>query len=134
MNALCAVIREKQRLWEVTCLNLQEELDCIDLAKRLTGRRVQDVYNLLLEKGWTLGTTQLLPILHGAIRLHHARIVHLLERYWRATKPDLVVSLIPNFNRELAESVHKAFPSTPFVTVLTDLADYPPPFWIEPES
>jgi Glycosyltransferase family 28 C-terminal domain len=134
MNALRSVILEQQRPWEVTCLNLQEELDIIDFAKRLTGRRVEDIYNLLLERGWTLGTTQLLPILHGAIRFQHARIVHLLERYWRATKPDLVVSLIPNFNRELAQSVCNALPSVPFVTVITDLADYPPHTWIEPES
>lgn len=134
MNALSAVIREQQRPWEVTCLNLQEELDILDFVKRLTGRRVQDVYNLLLEKGWTLGTPQLLPVLHAAIRAYHPNIVHLLERYWRETKPDLVVSLIPNFNRELAMSVRNTLPSAPFVTVLTDLADYPPHTWIEPES
>ncbi|HYK18045.1 MAG TPA: glycosyltransferase, partial [Bryobacteraceae bacterium] len=40
---------------------------------------------------------------------------------------DLVVSLIPNFNRALRESL----PGTPLVTILTDLADYPPHFWIE---
>ena len=134
MNALCSVIREQQRPWEVSCLNLQEELDVIDLAKKLTGHRVQDIYNLLLEKGWTLGTPQLLPILHGAIRLRHARMVQLLESYWRATRPDLVVSLIPNFNRELAHSVRNSLPGVPFVTVITDLADYPPHTWIEQES
>lgn len=134
MNALCAVIREQQRPWEIECLNLQEELDIIDFAKRITGRRIQDIYNLLLKKGWTLGTAQLLPILHGVIRLRRAYIVHLLERYWRATRPDLVLSLIPNFNRELAQSVRNALPTAPFVTLLTDLADYPPHTWIERES
>ncbi|MGH9355593.1 MAG: glycosyltransferase, partial [Terriglobia bacterium] len=45
--------------------------------------------------------------------------------------PDLVVSAIPHFNRVQFESLALARPGTPFVTVLTDLADYPPHFWIE---
>ena len=44
----------------------------------------------------------------------------------------LVVSLIPNFNRALAESLALARPGVPFVTVLTDMADHPPHFWVEP--
>jgi UDP-N-acetylglucosamine:LPS N-acetylglucosamine transferase len=51
----------------------------------------------------------------------------LLKKFWAQCEPDLVVSLIPNFNRALRESL----PSTPFVTILTDLADYPPHFWME---
>ena len=43
----------------------------------------------------------------------------------------MVVSLVPHFNRALRESFDKAFPGRPFVTVLTDLADYPKHFWIE---
>src|ERR1700674_2116098 len=82
-NALCSVIREQKRSWEVTCLNLQELLDDIDLIRKLTGLRVQDLYNLLLKTGWTLGAARGLSILHGLIRLYHPRIVSLLERYWR---------------------------------------------------
>ena len=43
----------------------------------------------------------------------------------------MVVSLVPHFNRALRESFDKAFPGRPFVTVLTDLADYPEHFWME---
>jgi 1,2-diacylglycerol 3-beta-galactosyltransferase len=43
----------------------------------------------------------------------------------------MVVSLIPHFNRALWESFDEVFPGRPFVTVLTDLADYPAHFWIE---
>jgi 1,2-diacylglycerol 3-beta-galactosyltransferase len=42
-----------------------------------------------------------------------------------------VVSLVPHFNRALGESLRHACPQAPFVTVLTDLADYPPHFWME---
>ncbi|MDP1661802.1 MAG: hypothetical protein Q8L55_07785, partial [Phycisphaerales bacterium] len=45
----------------------------------------------------------------------------------------MVVSLIPNFNRAMHEAYSKACPGRPYVTVLTDLADYPPRFWMEPQ-
>lgn len=133
-KALVAAAQEQGLRWEIECLNLQELLDPIDLVKRVLGVRVQDVYNYMLEKGWTLGAAQLLPLLHAVIRSRHDLIVGFLNRYWKETSPELVVSLIPNFNRELAESIRQSCPDIPFVTVLTDLADYPPHFWIEPES
>jgi hypothetical protein len=133
-KALLAAAQEQGLPWEIECLNLQELLDPLDFVRKLTGIRVQDVYNYMLEKGWTLGAAQLLPLLHGVIRLHHSLIVGFLVRYWNEARPDLVVSLIPNFNRQLAESVRQALPNVPFVTILTDLADYPPHFWIERES
>jgi UDP-N-acetylglucosamine:LPS N-acetylglucosamine transferase len=55
----------------------------------------------------------------------------MLVEFWRKSRPDMVVSLVPNFNRALGESLRRALPGTPFVTILTDLADYPPRFWIE---
>jgi Glycosyltransferase family 28 C-terminal domain len=134
MNALRSVIGEEQKPWEVECLNLQELLDPVDLIKKVTGVRVQDVYNLFLRKGWTLGSTQLLPILHSLINLQHSRIVRLLEDHWRQSQPDMVVSVIPNLNRQLAASIRSAHPGRPFVTILTDMADYPPHLWIERES
>jgi 1,2-diacylglycerol 3-beta-galactosyltransferase len=42
-----------------------------------------------------------------------------------------VVSLVPNFDRALCESLARALPGVPMVTILTDIADYPPHFWIE---
>jgi 1,2-diacylglycerol 3-beta-galactosyltransferase len=134
MNALCAVIREQQRPWETQCLNLQVLLDPVDPIRKVAGIRAQDAYNLLLKNGWTLGAAQLLPGLHALIKLNHSRVVHLLESHWRQSQPDMVVSLIPHFNRQLAESVRRVLPGSPFVTILTDLADYPPHFWIERES
>jgi UDP-N-acetylglucosamine:LPS N-acetylglucosamine transferase len=68
------------------------------------------------------------------IRLAHPAMVARLRRYWRRTKPDLVVSLIPNFNRAMYEGLRRARPGVPYVTVLTDFADLPPHFWIEPNQ
>jgi len=130
-TALHLAIQQQQRPWEVRLVNLQEVLDPLDIFRKLTGRRLQDSYNLMLRKGWTLGTPQMLRALHFLIRLYHPAQVRLLEQYWRQSRPDLAVSLIPNFNRALGESLRRALPGTPLVTILTDLADYPPHFWIE---
>src|SRR5581483_6873054 len=65
------------------------------------------------------------------IRIYHSAQVKLLSAYWKQQNPDMVVSLVPNFNRALFESLERSLPRAPFVTVLTDLADYPPHFWIE---
>ena len=126
-TALKLVIDQQQRGWDVKLMNLQEILDPLDIFRKYTGVRMQDVYNLLLKKGWTLGAPQLTVAMHALIRLYHGGQVRLLKKYWAPGEPDLVVSLVPNFNRALRESL----PHAPFVTVLTDLADYPPHFWME---
>jgi UDP-N-acetylglucosamine:LPS N-acetylglucosamine transferase len=130
-NALRRVMEEQRRPFAIRLVNLQEMLDSIDVFRKLTGIRLQDLYNLMLKKGWTLGSPQLMAGMHLVIRLFHRQQVKLLESLWRENQPDLVVSLIPNFNRALGESLRRALPGVPLVTVLTDLADYPPHFWIE---
>lgn len=133
-TALQQVIAEQKRPWRVELVNLQEVLDPLDIIRKTTGLRLQDLYNLLLKKGWTLGTPAMLKAMHGLIRLYHPAQVRLLEALWRERRPELVVSLIPNFNRALGESLRKAAPGARLVTILTDLADYPPHFWIERQA
>jgi hypothetical protein len=129
--ALEQALQQSTLAWEVHLVNLQEILDELDIVRRVTGLRIQDAYNRMLQSGWTLGSTQLMRILQGIIRLYHRKTVRLLERYWHECNPDLVASLIPHFNRALCESLREACPGRPFVTILTDFADYPPHFWIE---
>ncbi len=130
-NALRQVIEAQQLPWEVRLVNLQDQLDALDIFRRLTSIRLQDIYNLMLRNGWTLGSTYLLGMMHGVIRLYHRPVVRMLEKFWREERPDIVVSLIPNFNRALGESLRRTLPGAPLVTILTDFADYPPHFWIE---
>jgi 1,2-diacylglycerol 3-beta-galactosyltransferase len=130
-TALEMAIRAQRRPWEVRLLNLQELLDPLDILKKYGGIRIQDFYNTMLRNGWTLGSPQLLKVLQFAIRAYHRPTVRMLEAHWRETQPLMVVSFVPHFNRALGESFARAFPGRPFVTVLTDLADYPPHFWIE---
>ncbi|HEY7388053.1 MAG TPA: glycosyltransferase [Bryobacteraceae bacterium] len=131
-NALSSAIQAQGKPFDVDLVNLQELLDSIDVFRKVTGLRLQDLYNLMLKKGWTLGSPQMMAGMHAVIRLFHRRQVRLLEQLWSRNRPDLVVSLVPNFNRAQAESLHNVLPTVPFVTILTDLADYPPHFWIEP--
>lgn len=131
-NALADVIREQQRPWDVRLSSIQTILDPVDFIRKYTGIQFQDIYNILLRRGWTLGMAQLIPIAHLLIRLSHRSQVEAIEAHWSPYRPDLVVSLIPHYNRSLKEALEHAWPGTPFVTVLTDIADYPPHFWIEP--
>jgi UDP-N-acetylglucosamine:LPS N-acetylglucosamine transferase len=131
-QALQAVIREQQRPWQVRLVNLFEVLDPQDRFRRLTGFAPEAFYNQRLAHGWTIGLAQELKLLQAMIRVAHPTLVRRLQQHWLATEPDLVVSLVPNFNRALYESLAGTLPGVPYVTVLTDLADHPPNFWIEP--
>jgi hypothetical protein len=131
-NALREVIGEQQRPWDIEMVSIQDLLDPVDFIREHTGIRFQDVYNIMLQRGWTLGTAQLIPVMHLLIRLSHGKQVGVLSRYWEQHRPDMVVSLIPHYNRALKTTLDRAWPGTPYVTLLTDIADYPPHFWIEP--
>jgi hypothetical protein len=130
--ALQTVLAEQRRPWQVELVQFQELTDKLDVLRRLTGIRIQEQYNVLLQNGWTLGAVYLLRILQATIRLFHGPLVRLLENFWRTKPADLLVSVIPHFNREIYESWNKVYPGRPFVTLITDLADFPPHFWIEP--
>ena len=133
-NALKAVVEQQQRPWEIRLVNLQEVLEPLDFFRNLTGIRTEDLYNQMLKKGFTIGSLPMLKILHGVIRAYHKPHVRLIAEFWRKSTPDLVVSLVPNFNRALYDALRQADASTPMVTILTDLADYPPHFWIEKQD
>ena len=130
--ALQAIAAQQKRPWEVELIQFQELTDQLDVLRKLTGIRIQEQYNVLLQNGWTLGSVYLLRLLQATIRLFHRPLLRLLESYWREKPADLLVSVIPHFNRELCESWSKVYPGRPFVTLITDLADFPPRFWIEP--
>jgi len=137
-TALKAVIDEQERPqgneWDVRMVNLQEILGPLDVFRKVTGLELQEIYNQMLARGCTLGSAQGLKFMHGVIRLYHRPAVRMLEKYWAAERPDLVVSLVPNFNRALFESLRSTLPGVPYVTILTDIADYPPHFWMEKQE
>ena len=97
--ALQEVIALQRRPWTVRLVNLAEVLDAKGTFRRVTGMAPEDLYNRRLARGWTLGLAQELKLLQGLIRLGHSAMLRPLQQHWLATEPDLVVSLVPNFNR-----------------------------------
>ena len=132
--ALDAVIREQARPWRVRRVNLFEVLDPRDSFRKIIGMQPEDFYNARLARGWTLGLAQELKLLHAAIRLSHRAILTPLQSFWRSSRPNLVVSLVPNFNRAMFTALANVLPDVPYVTVMTDFADFPPHFWMEPRQ
>ncbi len=130
-HALRASLASRPDPWQVRCIDFVDVLDPLGHFERVAGFAPEDIYNKRLARGWTLGLAQELKMWQGIVRLAHAPIVRRLEAHWRRTRPDIVVSLIPNVNLALQESLNRALPGVPFVTVLTDMADHPPAFWMD---
>lgn len=129
--ALKAVIDGQGRPWDVKLTNLNLLLSPTDHVKTVTGRGIEDWYNFMLKKGWTLGAAPAIPPMHFLIWLFRGPITSMLVEHFRQWQPDLVVSLIPHFNRYLNRAVREVSAQTPFVTVITDFADIPPRVWLE---
>src|SRR5713226_2285886 len=135
-KALISVAEQQHRPWQINLINLRDLLEPADVIRRLTGVRIEDFYNSQLKSGFTIGTGPLLRITQMLIQQLEPTIIELLARHWQNSQPDLVVSMIPNFNHAILEGLRRADAAetrleTPMVTILTDLADYPPHFWIE---
>src|SRR5216683_6088228 len=88
--ALQTVISQQNRNWQMELIQFQDLTDRLDILRKLTGIRIQQQYNILLQKGWTLGSTYLLRILQAAIRLFHRPLTNLLERFWHEHPADLL--------------------------------------------
>ncbi len=131
-EALHEVMLQTHPGWQVDKLNLVDLVDPGEVFRRVTGMAPEDLYNKRLASGFTLGMAQELKLLQCLIRLSHRSLVQRLVQHWRGLQPDMVVSLIPNFNRALHDSLALARPAAAFVTVMTDMADHPPHFWAEP--
>jgi Glycosyltransferase family 28 C-terminal domain len=130
--ALQTIAAQQRRPWEINLVQFQDLTDRLDVLRKLTGIRIQQQYNILLQNGWTLGSEYLLRVLQLTIRIFHRPMVRLLDDFWRKNPADLLISVIPHFNREICQSWTTVYPGRPFVTLITDLADFPPRFWIEP--
>lgn len=118
---------------QVTSTNVMEVLEPARAFTRVTGWAPEAYYNKRLATGLTAGLSQELKLLQALIRFAHGSLVRMLEQHWLRSEPDLVVSLIPNLNRPMCASLAHVLPGVPYLTVMTDLADYPPRFWMVPD-
>jgi UDP-N-acetylglucosamine:LPS N-acetylglucosamine transferase len=132
--ALRDVIRTRQPSWQVRAFNIMEVVDPHRLYKLVTGTEPEDYYNMRLRTGFTLGLAQELKVFQAMVRAAHPLLVNILQQHYLRTEPDLVVSVIPNLNRPMCEALAATLPGVPYVTVMTDIADFPPDFWITPDQ
>ncbi|MDJ0795218.1 MAG: glycosyltransferase [Calothrix sp. MO_167.B12] len=140
VNALCAMIEQQGRPWEIRITDIDQILDCasdhnliFDPVKKLLGIPAYQMWNQILQKGWTWLQSPLLLLLKLLIKLYHQSLIKIFEGYWQQEQPDLVVSLVPLYNRSVWEGLQRVKPRTPYVTVLNDFVDCSPNFWFEPK-
>ena len=133
-NALAEVIRRQNRPWDIRLLSIQDLLADIDFIRKSTGIEFEEIYNLILRHGLTILTGPLVPVAHTLIKASHHAQIQQLEKFWRRDPPAMVVSLIPHYNRALFQAFHRVKPGAPYATILTDVADYPPDFWIDRQA
>jgi UDP-N-acetylglucosamine:LPS N-acetylglucosamine transferase len=131
-RALLAAAEETGFPLRLRAVSLQEVLAPQDVLKRLFGLSIEDFYNLLLRRRFTAVLEPLLRVLHRLIALRRRALVRALVPFLRNAAPRAVVSVIPNFNGVIRDALREAAPGAPFLVLLTDLADLPPHFWIEP--
>ena len=132
-QALDAAAEEQRMPWRFEAVNFQSVVARLDLTRRLTGRSSEGLYNLLLRREWTVTMVPLLRILHGLIRMRYRALVAQVARYLaeQGPPPAAVLSVFPNFNAVIRDACRRALPGVPMGVLVTDLADFPPHFWIE---
>jgi UDP-N-acetylglucosamine:LPS N-acetylglucosamine transferase len=132
-RALVAGAEEAGFAWRFRVESFQEILLGLDLLRRLVGVSLEDAYNLILRRNWNMLMVPLLRLMHAVIRIRRRALVRRLGEWLRTVPcPAAVVSVMPNFNGVMRDAIEATHPGTPLVVVLTDLADFPPRFWIEP--
>ena len=129
-NALLAAAATESR-FRLSVVSLEEVLEPLDVVKKATGVSIERVYNALIRSQRTRHLVLLLRLLQGGIRLRRGALVRRLAGFLEARRPAVVLSVLPNFNGVIRDAVAASLPGAPFVVPLTDLADFPPRFWIE---
>jgi 1,2-diacylglycerol 3-beta-galactosyltransferase len=130
-HALQEVCARQHRRWEVKPVDLFRLLDSGGRFAAVTGRQPEDFYNARLASGRTFGMRAELRLLQQAIRAGSPWIRARMAAHWQASCPDLMVSAVPNFNRPLRQALADCRPNATYVTMMTDMADLPPRFWVE---
>ena len=132
-RALVAAAEETGAPFRLRVESFQQTLLALDILKRATGLSLEDAYNLILRRHASVLMVPLLRVMHAAIRVRRPALVRTLAAWLRQQpRPAAVVSVMPNFNGVMRDAIREAIPGTPLVVVLTDFADFPPRFWIEP--
>ena len=138
--AIRAIAEQRKLPWQFQVTDMDDIITELSQQNQLKnaydkfGFSAHDLYNSMVKSGWTWLWPLLMRLNKLLVKLNYKMGVSLFEQHWREQQPDLVVSVMPLFNKAIWESIQRAKPGTPVVTILTDFADCPPAFWIEPET
>jgi len=72
---------QQQRDWQVELIQFQDLTDRLDVFAQAHRHPHPAAIHILLQNGWTLGSTYLLRVLQATIRLFHRPLVNLLEKF-----------------------------------------------------
>lgn len=139
-RALKAIAKRRNLPWEFQVTDMDDiitelaQAGDIQNAYEKFGMSGHDLYNLMVKGGWTWLWPLKMRLNKLMVRMNHQVGVNIFAEHWRSQQPDIVVSVMPLYNKGLYESLQKAKPGTPYVTVMTDFADCPPAFWLDPEA
>jgi glycosyl transferase family 28 len=132
-NALVAAAERVHPPFRLRVESLQRIFEPLDPLRRITGLDLEQIYNAMVRRRLTGHLVPLLRGLQWSIGRLHKVLTRQVATYLRIQPPAAVVSLAPNFNAVVRDAVRAARPGLPFHVLLTDLADFPPHFWMEPE-
>lgn len=136
-RAIQALAEQQGLPWQFQVIDIDDVITELAQTQQINtiysrfGSSAHQLYNRILQQGWTCLWPLLMRLNKQLVRLNYSKGVQLFEQHWREHQPDLVLSVMPLFNRMIWESLQRAKPGTPVVTVLTDFADCPPNFWLE---
>lgn len=121
-EALKAIL-ERDGLYSVSVVNVYAEIIPNLDGFRFTPFGGEEIYNRFVQgRGWTgLFALMFYGVVIGSIYLQWKMGLRQLESYWRAEKPDLVISVIPLLNTLLSRSLQST--RIPFMVVMTDLKE-----------
>lgn len=135
--AIRALAEQQNLPWKFQVTDMDEIITNLSERKQIEnayerfGFSGHDLYNLMVKGGWTWLWPLKMRLNKLLVKINHETGVKIFTEYWRQQRPDLVVSVMPLYNKGLWQSLQKAQPSTPYITVMTDFADSPPDFWID---
>ncbi|MBW4615288.1 MAG: hypothetical protein KME21_18830 [Desmonostoc vinosum HA7617-LM4] len=139
-HAIRDVAEQQQLPWRFQVTDMDDIMASMTEQKKvvnvykLFGFSVHELYNLMLKSGWTWLWPLQMRLNKLLVKLNYDAGVRFFEQYWDQQQPDMVVSIVTMCNKVLWESLQRVKPGTPYVTLPIDFADYPPGFWIEPQT
>ncbi len=131
-RALLAAAEERGAPFRLRVESLESLLGSLDFLRKRTGLSFEDGYNLILRRRWTVLLVPLLRVVHALIALRRPALVREMRRFLAGRRPAAVLSVTPNFNGVVRDALRAEHPGVPLLVLLTDFADFPPHFWIEP--